>query len=83
MSYTKNPVYIKNSADTTLDPSPGAKRVKAQYLSLVRGDVADIGKAPTSRVYTRDYSKGNQPYDTDPKGNADYVTPVLGPPLRL
>ena len=44
--------------------------------SVTAGDVPDIGKAPTSRVYTRDYSKvGRDPEDTD------LLTAALGRPI--
>lgn len=78
MSYTENPHYPKNGTDTTFAPSPGAKRVKMQMLRI--GQTPDIGKAPPSRIYTRDYCKVYETADTD---NVDLVGPALGNPLRL
>lgn len=61
---------------TRLRLSPGNKQIKcADDLSFRRGDVADINKAPTSRIYTRDYTKvGRDKEDTD------LVTAALGSP---
>ena len=67
--------YPKDAdGDTKLEFSPGCKCIKEQNdLSFTRGDVSDIGKAPTSRVYTRDYKKvGREPDDVD------LVSPALG-----
>jgi len=68
-----------NDSGTALSQSPGSKLVKEQYRSFARGDVPDISKAPTSRVYTRDYTKvGRDPEDTD------LVTEALGTmPFRI
>lgn len=59
---------------TRLRQSPGTKCIKCDDdLSFTRGDVSDVGKAPTSRVYTRDYKKvGREPDDVD------LVSPALG-----
>jgi hypothetical protein len=40
------------------------------------GGVADIGTAPVSRVYTRDYQKKGR--DSD---DTDFVTAALGEPV--
>lgn len=52
----------------------GHKQVKCVYTPM--GVPADIGVAPTSRVYTKDYSK------TQEKNDSDTVSPFLGNPLR-
>lgn len=77
MSYTKDPKYPKSGPDTTFDPSAGAKRLKVNMLRI--GQTPDIGPAPMSRIYTRDYCKGT--YDETDK--SDLVTPALGNPLRI
>ena len=65
-----------NDPGTKLKQSTGSKLIKEQYRSFTAGDVPDIGKAPTSRVYTRDYSKvGRDPEDTD------LLTAALGRPI--
>ena len=65
---------------TGLDPgsavkqSAGSKMVDENYMRM--GQASTIGPAPTSRVYTRDYSKvGREPDDVD------LVTGALGNPL--
>jgi hypothetical protein len=84
MSYpgTKSPPtrFPKDSdADTKLPQAEGSKFIKEVNLDFVRGDVADIGTTPTSRVYTRDYKKvGRSPDDQD------LVTDALGKsPFRI
>ena len=63
---------------TRLRLSNGNKQIKTDDLRF-NGGVADINKAPTSRVYTRDYTKvGRDPEDTD------LVTAALGTmPFRI
>jgi hypothetical protein len=57
--------------------SPGCKCIKCETIRF-NGGIADINKAPTSRVYTRDYKKvGRDVEDTD------LVTAALGPFARL
>jgi hypothetical protein len=80
MSYTKDPHYAKSGCDTTFSPSAGAKRVKMQYLDIENGTIADLGKAPTSRVYTRNYAKTTETYTSE---DVDLITPALGNPKRL
>lgn len=82
MSYTSNPRYAKKGVATSMEPSAGAKRIDVQVLDAVANPVTTIaGNAPTSRVYTRDYSKTTQPYSPN---NQDYVTAVLGKnPFRI
>lgn len=80
MSYTEDPHYPKNGVDTKMAPSAGAKLIKRHVLDIVEGRIADIGTAPTSRNYTRDYCKIPEKGDYD---NDDLVTPALGNPLRL
>ena len=60
---------------TKLIQSTGSKTVKESYNQYT---AADIGKAPPSRVYTRDYSKVGRA-----KGDVDLVTVALGNPLGL
>lgn len=58
---------------TRLPQSSGSKLVKETYQQY---GAPDIGKAPPSRIYTRDYSKvGREPDDVD------LVTAALGNPL--
>ena len=64
-----------NDPGTKLTQSKGSKLVKEVYHSFTRGDVADINKAPTSRVYTRDYSKVGREED-----DVDLVSAALGKP---
>ncbi len=60
---------------TKMTCSPGCKCIKCQDIRF-NGGVADISKAPTSRVYTRDYTKvGRDPEDTD------LLTGALGSPI--
>jgi hypothetical protein len=62
---------------TKLPCSPGCKCIKCVDIRF-NGGIADINKAPTSRVYTRDYTKvGRDKEDTD------LVTAALGPFGRL
>jgi hypothetical protein len=62
--------------ETKLPFAQGCKCIKDQSLQM--GQASDIGKAPASRVYTRDYKKiGREPDDKD------LVTEALGNPLRL
>lgn len=84
MSYpgTSSPAnrFPKNSAGgTKRSLSANGKEIKEQRLDAVRGQPADLGTAPSSRVYTRDYSKvGREESDTD------LITGALGPnPFRL
>ena len=53
----------------------GTKQIKCVYTPSM-GTPADIGKAPTSRIYTKDYSKVQE------KDDSDNVSPYLGNPLR-
>jgi hypothetical protein len=53
----------------------GAKTVKCVELRNL-SQPADIGKAPPSRIYTKDYSKVQE------KDDSDGVTQYLGNPLR-
>ena len=69
---------------TRLPESPETKTVSEVSLSFTRGAVADIKSAngptaPTSRVYTRDYSKVTPEPD-----DVDLISGALGmPPFRL
>lgn len=79
---TKSPPneFPKSSDGCTQLSPDGGKPLSVEKLDFVRGDVASkVGTAPTSRVYTRDYSKvGREEDDTD------LVTAVLGKsPFRL
>ena len=74
-SYPKTNDNDGDDDGTRLRLSPGAKRIKTDDLRF-NGGVADIGKAPTSRVYTRDYTKvGRDPEDSD------LITAALGSPV--
>lgn len=60
----------------------GSKQIKCEHLanrsvpaSIVKAD--GNKSAPTSRVYTKDYSKV-----APEKGDSDMVSPYLGNPLR-
>jgi hypothetical protein len=44
-------------------------------LRFTLGDVADINKAPTSRIYTRDYTKVGRDAE-----DVDLVSAALGKP---
>lgn len=67
---------MKTGAETKLPLAEGDKQVKVESLDFTRGEAADIGSAPTSRVYTRDYSKVGRS-----KGDTDLVRPATGNPL--
>lgn len=60
----------------------GSKQIKCEHLPSI-GSAASIAKddgnksAPTSRIYTKDYSKVRPE-----KGDKDDVGPFLGNPLR-
>lgn len=71
------PCYLKDGQGTHLDHTAGTKQVKEEMLSL--GQTSDIGEAPPSRVYSRDYSK------RDPDGDQrdDTLSVFLGNPLAL
>lgn len=75
---TKSPPtkFAKSGADTKLSYSPGAKHVKCVSIGIT--EAADIRKAPTSRIYTKDYSKVGRAKD-----DTDTVTVALGNPFRL
>lgn len=69
--------YSKGSdGHTKLPCSPGCKCIKCVEIRFTNGDVADINKAPTSRVYTRDYSKVGREED-----DVDLVSAALGKPV--
>jgi hypothetical protein len=57
--------------------SPGAKTLKDEHLRI--GQAADVGPAPPSRVYSRDYSKR----DVDGDQHDDTLSVYLGNPLGL
>lgn len=67
--------YPKDGCCTKESQSAGSKVVKSQHLAP--GQAADIGPAPTSRVYSRDYSK----QDPDGDQRDDTLSPFLGNPL--
>ena len=83
MTYTVDPRYPTVNGQTTFEPTAGNKRVKMQMLDMITGPVSDIGKAPVSRVYTRDYAKTTEP-DPGASSDFDYVTAAVGKnPFRL
>ena len=67
---------LKSGTQSSLKEVDGAKSIKEQELRF--GQPSDIGPAPTSRIYTRDYTKGGRSV-----GDIDLVTEALGNPLRL
>jgi hypothetical protein len=70
------PSHVPKDGCCTKLPMPGAKTIDCDQLQF--GQASDIGPAPTSRVYTRDYKKvGREPDDKD------LITEALGNPLRL
>lgn len=68
--------YPKDDCCTKMAQTSGSKTVKCVYLQP--GQAADIGPAPTSRVYSRDYSK----QDPDSDQGGDTLSEFLGNPLR-
>jgi hypothetical protein len=74
---TKSPprVFPKNASGESKLPEPNAKTVDEEKIRF-NGGVADIGTAPVSRVYTRDYQKKGR--DSD---DTDFVTAALGEPV--
>jgi hypothetical protein len=67
---------------TKLPEAPGSKTVGEQRLDFVRGTVADLKSAngetaPSTRVYSRDYSKR----DPDADQGDDTLSPFLGRPI--
>ena len=84
---TKSPPNTFPKSETGMTRLPEAaetKTISEETLDFVRGGVADLASAngptaPTSRVYTRDYSKERpEPDDTD------LISGALGmPPFRL
>ncbi len=67
----------KDGQESSLKRTPGSKCIDHENLSIT-AVAAKVGPAPTSRVYTRDYSKkGRDPDQTD------LITSVLGNPFRL
>lgn len=74
---------MDGSDEPTYRPqSPGSKQLKCEHLQSIK-QPASIQKfpgnksAPTSRIYTKDYSKV-----TPEKDDSDMVSPFLGNPLR-
>lgn len=66
--------FPKDGTCTKLHEVSGAKSIKEDKLMM--GQASDVGVAPPSRVYTRDYSKvGRAP------GDKDDITAALGNPL--
>jgi hypothetical protein len=68
--------YPKDGAESKQKCSAGSKCIKEQMLDIQA--TSDIGTAPTSRVYTRDYLKVGRE-----EGDTDLVTAALGNPFRL
>ena len=66
----------KPGSHTAAKQSAGSKQIKIDHLSSI-STPSDIGKAPPSRVYTRDYGKVRPEKD-----DVDLIGPVLGNPLR-
>lgn len=69
-------VHDKSGAQTTEKQSAHSKEVTSEMLQF--GQPPHVGPAPTSRLYTRDYSKvGREPDDVD------LISSQLGNPLGL
>lgn len=79
---TKSPrnTLPKSAEGCTKLPLDGGKPLTVEKLDFCRGEVASkVGTAPTSRVYTRDYSKVGRE-----EGDEDLVTAALGRnPFRI
>lgn len=73
-SNTPGDRFRKAAAQTKEEQSPGSKVLRTERLRS--GQVADLGRASTSRIYTRDYSKVGKSKD-----DQDTVGPFLGNPL--
>jgi hypothetical protein len=69
--------FPKDGAETKLKCSPGGKCESDEMLAISQ-TASKVGPASTSRVYTRDYSKGRKDPD-----QTDLVTAALGNPFRL
>jgi hypothetical protein len=69
-------LFPKTDGGTKLKCAPGCKCIKCSDIQF--GRASDIGTAPTSRVYTRDYTKVGRS-----EGDTDLVTAALGNPLGL
>lgn len=67
---------MKSGTQSSMVEVLGAKSIKEQELRF--GQPSDVGTAPTSRIYTRDYTKVGRS-----EGDTDLVTEALGDPLRL
>lgn len=66
--------FRKRASESQQEQSPGSKVLRTEVLRP--GQAADFGRAPPSRIYTRDYKKtGRSPDDQDT------VQPYLGNPL--
>jgi len=76
---TKSPgtSFPKAGSETKLKCSPGGKCESDEMLTIT-ATASKVGPASTSRVYTRDYSKGRKDPD-----QSDLVTAALGNPFRL
>lgn len=74
------PTHFEKSSDGGTKLSlKGSKQKTVERIDFTHGQVAQVGPAPTSRVYTRDYSKVGREED-----DQDLVTSVLGrDPFRL
>ncbi len=69
--------YPKDGNESKLKRTSGSKCMDHEYLSMTAA-AAKVGPAPTSRIYTRDYSKVGRDAD-----QTDLVTSALGNPFRL
>jgi len=70
------PCCFPKAADGESQLGDGCKQIKYENLRF-DGGILDIGTAPTSRVYTKDYRKIGRDVD-----DTDTVTEALGNPLR-
>lgn len=78
------PSHVPKAPDgeTRLRQGSGTKVIGEQRLDFCRGTVADLKSAngptaPSTRVYSRDYSKR----DTDGDQGDDTLSPYLGRPI--
>jgi hypothetical protein len=69
--------HPKNGRLTQEEQTPGSKQLTSEDLRF--GQAANVGPAPTARVYSRDYSK----VDLDGDQHDDTLSGYLGNPLGL
>lgn len=77
MSSQPSTKVVGKTADgrTSAPQTEGSKQIKCMHLPTI-GTAAEVGPAPTSRVYTKDYGKIRE------RDDKDGVSIYLGNPLR-